>query len=521
MKRKTSLFSSVVALLLAILLAFTGCDTTKPPSTNPPHDNGGKPKPNCEHADSDDNGLCDICEISVMVTIDFYAINDLHGKFKDTESNEGVDELTTYLRDREKYDDHVVLLSSGDMWQGSSESNLTKGMIITEWMNELDFASMTLGNHEYDWGEEFIEANDAIAEFPFLAINVYDSVTNKRVEYCDASAVIECDGIQIGIIGAIGDCYSSISGDKSDGFYIKTGNELTSLVKAESARLRAEGVDYIVYSVHDGYDSSTSSNKYVSSGDISSYYNTSLSNGYVDLVFEGHTHQKYVLIDNYGIYHLQNGGENKNISHAEIRINSITGSSRVSAAGTVPAATYTKFDDDPIVNTLLEKYKEQISIADDVLGNNAYYRDSNTIKQKVAELYYEYGVKKWGAEYDIVLGGGFITTRSPYNLYTGSVKYSDVYSILPFDNNLVLCSIKGSDLRSRFFETDNKNYYIHYGSYGEEVKNNIEDNKIYYIIVDSYSSTYSWNRLTEIERETEPVFARDLLADYIKKGGFN
>ena len=42
----------------------------------------------------------------------------------------------------------------------SMSANLTAGLIMTDWMNELDFTAMTLGNHEYDWGEEYIESND-------------------------------------------------------------------------------------------------------------------------------------------------------------------------------------------------------------------------------------------------------------------------------------------------------------------------------------------------------------------------
>ena len=88
----------------------------------------------------------------------------------------------------------------------------------------------------------------------------------------------------------------------------KVGRELTNLVKAESERLREQGVDLIVYSLHDGYGSSNSSSSSISSNSLSSYYDASLSNGYVDLVFEGHTHQSYTLYDTYNIYHMQGGG---------------------------------------------------------------------------------------------------------------------------------------------------------------------------------------------------------------------
>lgn len=85
----------------------------------------------------------------------------------------------------------------------------------------------------------------------------------------------------------------------------------------------------------------------------------------------------------------------------------------------------------------------------------------------------------------------------------------------------MLCSIKGSDLRSKFFETNNSNYFISYGTYGAEVRNHIDPNKTYYVIVDSYTSTYAPNRLTEIERYGEEVYARDLVAEYMENGGLS
>ena len=109
-----------------------------------------------KHKDDDDNGICDKCSNSVIVYFDFYGINDLHGKLADADSHIGVDELTTYLKNARKTDDNAIFISAGDMWQGQSESNMTKGLIMTDWMNELDFAAMALGNHEYDWGMVFI-----------------------------------------------------------------------------------------------------------------------------------------------------------------------------------------------------------------------------------------------------------------------------------------------------------------------------------------------------------------------------
>lgn len=475
-----------------------------------------------KHTDENDDTVCDNCLSTVIVYIDFYSVNDLHGKLANADSHPGVDELTTYLKNARKTDQNAVFLSAGDMWQGSSESNMTKGLIMTDWMNELDFTAMAIGNHEYDWGEEYVRTNSNAAEFPFIAINIYDSETDRLASYCTPSVVVETDGVQIGIIGAIGDCYSSIATDKSEGVYFKVGSQLTSLVKAEADRLRnEEGADFIVYVLHDGYEKSNYGNvKEVTSSQLSSYYDTSLSDGYVDLVFEGHTHQGYLLQDEYGVYHLQNRGDNKSgISHAEVAINTVTYKTEVTAAELVDHDEYIDLEEDPIVEKLLEKYDELISPALEIIGYNSAYRSGNYMRQLVADLYYEFGVSEWGDEYDIVLGGGFTSVRSPYNLYAGDVMYSDLQSLFPFDNNLTLCAVKGRDLKAKFFETNNSDYFIAYGDYGEEVRKSIDSNATYYIVVDTYTAYYAPNRLTVVEEYEYDIFARDLLAEYIENGG--
>ena len=497
-------------------------DSDKPGSSEP---DSSEPEPSepsgCKnHKDANADDFCDVCNKYLIVYVDFYGINDLHGKFVDGSSHPGVDELTTYLKNMRAKDDYAFFLSAGDMWQGSAESNMTKGMIMTEWMNELDFVGMALGNHEYDWGEEYIKANAELAEFPFLAINIYDRDTNQLVDYCQPSVVVEAGDIQIGIIGAMGDCYSSIATDKSEGVYFKVKNELTELVKAESERLRSQGVDCIVYVIHDGYGQSSSGNT-VSSSQIKSYYDVQLSNGYVDLVFEGHTHQGYALQDEYGVYHMQHRGDNNGgISHVELKVNSVTSKVSVSVARLVTTGTYSNLNDDPIVNQLLEKYKDQIDPAYDVLGYNSVYRGYEALHQLVADMYYDAGVKKWGNQYDVVLGGGFISVRSPYKMPVGDVKYELLQTLYPFDNDVVLCSIKGSDLLSYFINSKNEHYYTKYAS-GLKEAIAANPNGTYYIITDTYTSTYKYapKSLKEIARYDTGVYARDLVADYIKNGG--
>lgn len=472
------------------------------------------------HVDENTDDICDECGNSVIITLDIFGINDLHGKILDGELHPGVDELTTYLQKAQENNKHTLLLSAGDMWQGAAESNQTKGQLMTDWMNRMDFAAMALGNHEFDWGESYIDANSEFADFPFLAINVYDKQTNQPVTYCESSVMVEYEGAQVGIIGAIGDCYSSIASDHTKGIYFKTGNQLTRLVMDEADKLRNEGADFIIYMLHDGLgDSYADAIQPVSNGKLSSYYDTRLSDGYVDLVFEGHTHQAYILEDAYGVYHLQNGGDNNGISHVSVQLHTIDGTAQVQAPQLIRTSEYVDLPPSMLITELMVEYEDVLAPVLESIGYLNHSYPGNNLRQLVADLYYMEGVTHWGSNYDIVLGGGFISIRNPGYLAKGDVTYGDLQDIFPFDNELVLCSIKGQDLKEKFFETDHSSYFICCGEYGEEVRENLDPNATYYVVVDTYTSTYKPNNLTEIERYGADVYARDLLAAYIQNGG--
>ncbi len=479
---------------------------------------GGALDGSCSHVDDDNNKICDLCNGNTVVVIDFYALNDLHGKIFDTDMQPGVDELTTYIKNAYKTDDNVVVLSTGDMWQGSSESNLTHGNMMTEWLMEIGLVSMTYGNHEFDWNNSYIYENLEMADFPFLAINIYDKNTGTRAEFAEASVIVERSGAKIGIIGAIGDCLSSISGEKTQDMEFKVGSALTALVKAESQRLRSLGCDVIVYSIHDGLTVSGEGGSIYDESDFGNYYDIALSRGYVDVVFEAHTHYNYVRTDSEGVYHLQGGGENDAISHVELMVDVISDNVVIRKAETVESNVYDDCADDEIVEELREKYAAEIAKADEYIGRVDRYMNDRTLEQICADMYLEYGLEEWGANYsNIVLGGGFIRTRSPYDLSAGNVYYKDIYSLFPFDNALCLCTISGYKLLNQFINSDSSDYYIAFSEYGNSIKESIKSSETYYIITDTYSAYYSYNGLTVVDILDEEIFARDMISEYIKR----
>ena len=505
MKKKYAFWLAFPLALLSLVLA--GCLNKN---------DGANEEPTTEQREAKD------------VTLDFYAINDWHGNVRDSDLSVGIARTSTFLKQKSR-NQNALFVSSGDMWQGSLESNSTRGELMMEWMEYMDFTSMTLGNHEFDWGEDAIRNCASKYKVPILGINVVNRSDGKRVDYAQPSVVVERDGARIGIIGAIGNCYSSISYSQvRDIKFIvdeqgQTQKPLSDLIKAESVRLRQEeDCDFIVYSVHgDSFHNDT-------------WYNPELSSGgYVDVVLEGHKHTEVFQKDSSGVWHFQCQADGAmTINHFRVKLN--TGTDKYTVSFTESSDVYMMNSDNRRALSEDEGTNEIIGHYDfsefyQTLGYNKAYRTKDYLRQLCADLYLSYGLAKWqeGLDADIVLAGGYISCRGDY-LAEGNVNYAALYTLFPFDNAIVLIKTSGSALQRIFFDTTNTNYFQAYTSYGNTLFDNrasINNNGEYYLITDTYTSDWMDKNnypMTLVEAYSEEgYYARDIFADYASKGGFN
>ena len=460
------------------------------------------------------------------VVLDFYGFNDTHGNVVDSTLGVGIAKTTTFMKDKIQ-GQNSLLISSGDMWQGSLESNSNRGALMTKWMQQLNFTSMTIGNHEFDWGTQVIKDNATNYDLPILGINIIDKTTGKRADYVTPSVVVNRGGAKIGIIGAVGDCYSSISYSKvMDVEFIldkETNNKpLTSLIKAESTRLRQEeGCDFIVYSFHgDSIRDDT-------------YYNLELSTGhYVDLVFEGHKHKETHYQDDGGVWHFQSEADDKLvINHLKVNLNVETDAYNVS---------FSEDNDVYYMNTsdkyLLEEDADTVALINEYnfapyyvpLGTNTAIRYGNYLRQLVSDLYLEKALEKWPTYANqITLGGGYISVRGDAQLPVGDVTYAKLYNLFPFDNDILLMKVSGSVLKDTFINTTNSNYFLAYTTYGSGLRDDqttINNTSQYYVVSDTYTYDHllKYNNPIKVDSySTEGYYARDAMADYASAGRFD
>jgi 5'-nucleotidase len=105
--------------------------------------------------------------------------------------------LVKQIRAEEK---NVLLLDSGDIFQGTPYFNLYGGELELKLMSQLGYDAATLGNHDFDNGIEGFVKQMPHANFPFLCAN-YDfnntALYNKTMPY----KIFKKGNLKVGVVG--------------------------------------------------------------------------------------------------------------------------------------------------------------------------------------------------------------------------------------------------------------------------------------------------------------------------------
>ena len=87
--------------------------------------------------------------------------------------------LSSYLRIlRDEWEDKFIWLDGGDIFQGGYESIISDGKIMLEYMNLENLTASTIGNHEWDFGQEFFRNKIRQSNFPYIVTNLFDDRTS-------------------------------------------------------------------------------------------------------------------------------------------------------------------------------------------------------------------------------------------------------------------------------------------------------------------------------------------------------
>ncbi|MDC0413407.1 bifunctional metallophosphatase/5'-nucleotidase [Gammaproteobacteria bacterium] len=131
--------------------------------------------------------------------------NDEHGWMEGREPGGGAGDLLGLWREKEGYSEGgpFLLLSGGDHWTGPAISTWFEGEGMVEVMNAMGYDASAIGNHEFDFGLDNLEARIAQADFPYLGANIRwkrnDTIPSDLGIV--ASTVREVNDVSIAIIG--------------------------------------------------------------------------------------------------------------------------------------------------------------------------------------------------------------------------------------------------------------------------------------------------------------------------------
>lgn len=138
------------------------------------------------------NGLPNLIPIDILGHADFSA------RFKRSKDCPGLAAFGTQIdRIREANPTGTLLLDAGDEFC----SKFWSGEQIVETLSVIKTDAMTLGNHEFDRGREFLESCIEHADFPILCANVIEKATGDLVKGAKPWIMLNRFGVQIGILG--------------------------------------------------------------------------------------------------------------------------------------------------------------------------------------------------------------------------------------------------------------------------------------------------------------------------------
>ena len=383
------------------------------------------------------------------IVLDIYTANDFHASLSDYASVDATNGKVIAKTSaallagkinslRQLNPGGVILLSAGDMLQGSPISNLQKGAPVVDLMNKLKFDAMELGNHEFDFRKSdpnFLQNLAKSVDFPLLAANLYDKNTGKRPDFIKPYTIVERNGVKIGVIGLITmECPAVCLPAEISGLDF---HEPIAEVKSLIPEVKAAGADYIILLTHMG---ATQDKK---TGEISgeaALLAKGLDSKDVLGIVSGHSHQTVAGTVN-GIAIVQGYYNGRALGHLKITIEN-------GIAKIVPATLdlyngFASITPDKSIETWLNETIKNDPVFGEVIAYSMVdLKRSATSESNIGNFVSDVLRKK--ANVDI----GFINTGTLRNdVNAGSISLNDIYSILQFDNTIYRMKLTGAQIK--------------------------------------------------------------------------
>lgn len=354
----------------------------------------------------------------------------------------GYARIKKYKESLEKQGREVLMLSSGDIFQGTFFYRFFQGIPDIEFMNQTGYKAMTLGNHEFDSGQEILAEAIANAHFPILAANIQfkkiPQLQSKVKPYTFIKAGKDGKEVKIAVIGLVPEELKEIV----QPVFVKDFDVINAAaaLRRYLPEIKKANPDMILILAHLGWDREV---------ELFEQFPE------VDGVLGGHTHLAInppaVIEGERGHRFVSQPGEwGQHVTRYDISFHRHSRQKvEVVAAGLMPMDS--SLPEDASIADKTRQLWEQIQVKVTVpLGKTEVFLNGErscirNMETNLGNLVADCFAEMVPADMALINGGGI---RS--SIATGTITVGDCLNVLPFDNYLVRVTLSGESLRRVF-----------------------------------------------------------------------
>lgn len=382
---------------------------------------------------------------------------DLHGNifpvdyYTNKADNRGLAKISTLIKQVRQENKNVLLIDSGDTIQGTpleyyhnKKNNQPPDPMMLA-MNALNYDSMTVGNHEYNFGLTVLEKARGEAEFPWLSANTYHKGTNQT--HYKPYIVKEVGGVRIGVLGLT---TPGIPNWENAPNYegLEFREPLSEAQKWVPVLRRKERADVVVIAMHMGLEQDLRSGE-INPGQVPNE-NRAVAIAKqvpgIDLIFMGHTHRDVPSLVINGVQLIQANYWGRHLARVDLYLENEGAHWRVFAilARTVPMDD--RIAPDQELLKIGESYDREtqawlsraIGESDaDLTAADARFRDT-AILDLIQQVQLEAG------KADVSMAAVF---NPDARIAKGPVTVRDIAGLYVYENTLVVLEVTGQQLK--------------------------------------------------------------------------
>lgn len=337
---------------------------------------------------------------------------------------------------------NTLLLDAGDRFTGTLFHRVYLGQDQVEIMNLLGYDAMTLGNHEFDNGDEVLLAFLQGVDFPVVSANITFADTSLA-NIVQPYAVLDVAGQMIGVIGLTTADTPEIA---SPGAGTMFSSDLVGAVEGAVAELTEQGVNKIIALTHIGIDVDQSILTQLNGVDVvlGGHSHTLLANAYsaasAEYPIEAETEAGEPII------YAQAGANNLYLGRLDVEFDA---AGLLSDFGGDSIFLSRYITPDPVADALIAELAVAIdelrtTEIEGVVASALLVGDRAVCRVEECDLgnwITDAMLAETGAQIAITNGGGIRA-----NIDEGPVTVGDVLTVLPFGNLVSTFELTGADV---------------------------------------------------------------------------